>query len=188
MRGCLTVLTVAVLLAVALGGAAYLLLARPPGLASRLQLSPVPVSSAAAGRFDQKVATVQGATAPVTVEITDEEATSKLVEALAAEPSAPRIDHPQVAFRGERVYLSGVTRDTPVPINVVVFGRVEARDGGLAVVVEGVDTGRFPLPGPLKDQITDLASDLDVLNGQLPIYVESVRVRDGHLALTGRPK
>ncbi|HEU5330524.1 MAG TPA: LmeA family phospholipid-binding protein [Thermomicrobiales bacterium] len=188
MRGCLTVLILLVLLGAALVAAAYVLLPRQPGLAARAQLTPVPVSSAAAVRFDQKVATMQSAPASTTVEITEQEATSKLVEALAADPSAPRIDKPQVAFRDGQIYVSGVTHDTPVPVNVVIYGRVQARDGQLYAVVDGIDTGQFPLPGQFKEMLVSRATDLSALNSELPIYVEDVQVREGRLALTGRPK
>src|SRR4051794_14653287 len=163
-----------------------MLLARPPELAA--QLTPVPVSSAAASSFDGKVATVQSATAPVTVEFDEQEATSKLVEALAADPSAPRIENPQVAFRDGKVYLSGVSRDTFVPVNIVIIGRIEARDGNLVTTVERVDTGRLPLPDSMRDQIIGFVSDSALLNDGLPIVVNEVKVLDGRLVLTGQPK
>lgn len=186
MRGCLQGLVLFASLLVFLGAVAFMLLSRPSGLAG--QLTPVPVSSAAAGSFDNKLATVQSAPAPVTVEIDEQEATSKLVETLAAEPSAPQVENPQVTFREGKVYLSGISHDAPVPVNVVIVGLVEARDGKLVITVERIDTGRFPLPGALKDQIIDIASDTDRLNEQLPIIVNEVRVLDGRLVLTGQPK
>ncbi len=186
MRGCLITLALLVLIAAALlGGAAYLL-TQPPALAAGL--TPLPVSSAAAGRFDQKVAAIANAAAPTTVEITDQEATSKFAAALAADPAAPQVADPRVAFRDGRVYLSGTTRDTPIPVNVVVVARAEARDGRLVATVERIDTGRLPLPGPLRDQITAAVASLDRLNDDLPIYVTDLRVLDGRLALTGRPE
>jgi hypothetical protein len=186
VRGCLQGLVLFASLLVFLGAVAFMLLSRPSELAGRL--TPVPISGAAVGSFDSKLATVQSAPAPVTVEIDEQEATSKLVETLTAEPSAPQIDNPQVAFRDGLIYLSGVSQDAPVPVNVVIVGRVEARDGKLVVTVERIDTGRFPLPGALKDQIIDIASDTDRLNEQLPIIVNAVRVLDGRLVLTGQPK
>ncbi|HEX5501712.1 MAG TPA: hypothetical protein VFW96_03775 [Thermomicrobiales bacterium] len=180
--GCLLVL----LLGVVLGGFAFMQLGqRPAGIASA---PTVPVSTAAAVRFDQKVATLARADTPVTVEITDEEATSKVAAMLAADPSAPRVDNPQVAFRAGKVYVSGTTADTPVPIAFLAVGRVEARDGRLVAVVEDIDTGRVPLPGAVRDQIAQGAANLDSLNATLPIYVTEVRVLDGRLALTGRPR
>ena len=186
MRGCVVGLFMLALVAALLAGVAYLLLLQaPPREASA---TPVPVSSAAAQRFDQKLATMSNASAPVTIEIDNQEATSKLVEALAANPDAPRLDNPQVTFRDGKVYLSGTTRDTPLPVNILVVGRVEARDGRLVTEVETIDTGRFPLPGALRDQIARAATDVERLNRQLPIYVTEVRVLDGRLAVTGRPK
>lgn len=186
MRGCLQGVILIAAIVVFLGAVAFMLLSQPPELAR--QLTPVPVSSAAAGRFEAKLATVQSAPAAVTVEIDEQEATSKLVETLAAEPSAPRIDEAQVSFRDGRVYLSGVSRDAPVPVRVVIAGRVEARDGALALTVERIDTGRFPLPEALRAQIVDIASDTERLNAALPIVVREVRVEEGRLVLTGQPK
>ena len=108
--------------------------------------------------------------------------------ALAAEPGAPRIDGAQVAFRDGKVYLSGTSRDAPIPVRVVVAGRIEAREGRLVSTVEQVDTGPVPLPAPLRARITDAASNLDALNEGVPIYITDVRVLDGRLVLTGRPK
>lgn len=186
MRGCGIGCLLVMLLGVVLGGFAFMRLGqRPAAVAS---VPTVAISTAAAGRFDQKVATLVRADAPVTVEITDEEATSKVAAMLAADPSAPRVDDPQVAFRDGKVYVSGKTTDTPVPVSFLAVGHVEARDGRLVAVVEDVDTGRVPLPGAVRDQIAQGAANLDSLNATLPIYVTDVRVLDGRLALTGRPK
>lgn len=186
MRGCLQGMLIVVLLLILLGAGALWFLSQSSSAAR--QITPVAVSSAAAASFDEKVATVQAATAPVTVEITESEATSKLVATIAADPTLPRIENPQVSFRGGKVLVSGVSRDAPIPITIVVTGRIEARDGRLVTTVEQVDSGRIPLPGTIQQQITDLASDTDRLNEGLPIAVTEVRVLDGRLALTGQPK
>lgn len=186
MRGCLQGLLIAVLLIVLVGAGAFWFLSQPSS-ATR-QITPVPVSSAAAASFDDKVATVQAATAPVTVEITEAEATSKLVDTTAADPTLPRIENPQVSFRNGKVIVSGTSRDAPIPITIVVTGRIEARDGQLVTTVEQVDTGRIPLPGAIQQQITDLATNTDRLNEGLPITVSEVRALDGRLVLTGQPK
>lgn len=186
MRGCLQGLLVVVLLLVLAGAGAFWFLSQPSPAAQ--QMTPVAVSSAAAASFDDKVATMWAATAPVTVEITEAEATSKLVATIAADPTLPRIENPQVSFRGGKVLVSGLSRDAPIPITIVVTGRIEARDGRLVTTVEQVDTGRIPLPGALHQQITDLASNTDRLNEGLPLTVTEVRVLDGRLVLTGQPK
>lgn len=186
MRGCLQGLLIVVLLVVLLGAAAFWFLSQPSTAAQ--QITPVVVSSAAAVSFDQKVATVQAAKAPVTVEITEQEATSKLVATIAADPTLPKIESPQVSFRNGKVIVSGTSRDAPIPIPIVVTGRIEARDGRLVTTVEQIDTGRFPLPGAIQQQITDLATNTDRLNEDLPLTVTDVQTLDGKLVLTGQPK
>lgn len=188
MRGCLTGLLVAILLLAGLAGGGYYFLTRPSDLVG--SLATVPVSTAAAQSFDNKVATLQAAPAAKStqVEITEQEATSKLVETLASDPTLPKIDNPQVAFRGGKVIVSGVSHDAPIPITIVVVGTVAARDGKLVTNVERIDTGRFPLPGPIQQQITDLATNTDQLNAALPITVDNVQTLEGRLLVTGKPK
>lgn len=185
MRGCVTGLFVVLLAIALLIGAGYVLLGQAPG---GVASTPAPVSSAAARHFDQQVATAAYATGPVTLEITDQEATSKLAEVLAQRTGGPNLDNPQVAFRAGKVYLSGTTRDTPVPVNVLVTGRIEARDGQLVTVVENVDTGRLPLPGSVKEQIAREVTDANALNQYLTFYVTDVQTLDGRLVVRGRPK
>lgn len=186
MRGCLRGLPILLLLFVVLAAAAYFLLTRPSELSRGL--ATVPVSTAAAQSFDEKIATLEAASAPTTIAISEQEATSKLVETLAAEPSALRIENPQIAFRGGKVIVSGVSRDAPLPITVTVVGTVSARDGRIVATVERIDTGRFPLPGPLQAQITDLATNTERLNAALPIVVDEVQTLEGRLLVTGRAK
>lgn len=186
MRGCVNTLILLIALGVLGAAVAYALLTRPPELAA--DLTPVPASGTAVARLDAKIATVQVANEPVTIEIDEEEATSKLAATLAADPNAPAIDNPQIHFRDGQIYLTGTYRDALVPVNVLVVGRVEARDGLLVTTVDRIDTGRFPLPDSIKAQLIDLASDNDRLNRELPIVVTDVRTLDGRVVLTGRPK
>lgn len=186
MRGCLRGLLFLLIVLVVLAGAAYYFLTRPSELSQ--SLATVPASMAAARSFDNKIATLQAASAPTQIEISEQEATAKLVETLGTEPSAPKIENPQVMFRGGKVIVSGVSHEAPIPVTVVVVGTIVARDGKLVTTVERIDTGRFPLPGPLQEQITGLVTNTDRLNEALPIVVEDVQTLEGHLLVTGKPK
>lgn len=186
MGGCFKGFVLVGALLVFLGSGAFWFLSRPPEAAQ--QLTPVVVSTAAAASFDQKLALLQAAPEPMTIEITEQEATSKLAATLATEPNLPQIENPQMAFRDGKVILSGVSHDAPIPITLIVTGRVEVRDGKLVATVERIDTGRFPLPSAIQTQLTDLATDTNRLNEELPIVVNDVRVVDGRLVLTGQPK
>ena len=185
MRGCWLGFFLVASVVVFLGAIAFALLA-PPGGGPRT--TPVPVSTAAAMRFETKVANVQVATAPTTIEIDEEEATSKLVTLLATEPSAPNIDRPQITFRDGKIRLAGVARDTPIPVNFVVTGRVEAVAGRPQITVEKVDAGRLPVGDALQSQVEQLLADQDRLIGDLPITVTEIQVLEGKMVVTGQPK
>jgi hypothetical protein len=188
MRGCLQGLLILVILLVVLAGAGYYFFTRPSDLAK--SLATVPASTAAAQSFDNKIATLQAAppSTSTQIEISEQEATSKLVETLAEDPSYPKIENPQVTFRGGKVIVSGMSHDAPIPITIVVVGTVSAREGKLVTNVERIDTGRFPLPGPIQQQITDLATNTEKLNESLPITVDDVQTLEGRLLVTGKPK
>ena len=186
MRGCFLGLFLVAAIVVFLGAVAFALLAPTPALPP--QFTPVAVSTAAAARFDGKIATVQGAPTPTTFEIDEEEATSRLVALLASEANAPKIDKPQIAFRNGKVYLSGVSNDTPIAIGFVITGRIEAVEGKPKIVVETVEAGRLPVSGALRSQVDDLVAQQDRLIGDLPIYITDVQVREGTLVVTGRPR
>jgi hypothetical protein len=186
VRGCWIGLFLLGSIVIFLGAVAFALLANPTGQPS--QFTPVPVSTEAAGRFDTKIATVQNATGPTTIEIDEEEATSKIATLLASEPNAPAVDKPQVAFRDGKVYLSGVTTDTPIEINFLITARIEVANGKPQVIVENVEAGRFPVPGALRTQVDDLVAEQERLIGELPIYVTEVQILDGNLVVTGQPK
>lgn len=165
---------------------AFALLTRSP--AQALEFTPVAVNSTAAARLDAKIATVHGADAPVSIEIDDEEATSKLAETLASDPALPTIENPQVHFRDGQIFVSGIYRDGPVPVSILMVGRIEARDGRLFTTIDRIDTGRFPLPDSMKGQLTDYATDINHLNNRLPITVTEVHTLDGRLVVAGQPK
>lgn len=185
MRGCWLGLFLVVSVVVFLGAIAFALLTPPGG---GPQTTPIAVSTAEVMRFETKVANVQVATTPTTIEIDEEEATSKLANLLATEPSAPNIDQPQITFRGGKIHLSGISRDTPVAINFVVTGRVEAVDGRPQITVENVETGRLPVGGALRSQVDQLLADQDRLIGDLPITVADIQVLEGKMIVTGQPK
>ena len=185
MRGCSIGLFLVAAIVIFFGAVAFALLASPAGSP---QVTPVPVSTEAVARFDTKIATVQNATAPTTIEIDEEEATSKVAALIASEPGAPKVDKPQVNFRDGKVQISGTTSDTPIPISFVITGRIEAVDGRPKVIVEEVDAGRLPIGGALQSQVDSLIAEQDRLFGELPVYVTEVLVLEGKLVVTGQPR
>ncbi len=188
MRGCFRVVGVLTLLVILACGAAFWFLTRQP--AATRQLTPVVVSSAAVVSFDQKIATVQAAKGPVTVEVTQDEATSKLVAALKNEsdPTISQIEDPQLRFQRDRFIASGVVHSGPIPVTVAVTGKVTVVNGKLVATVEEIDTGQVPLPAPLRQRIIDLVSDTDNLTTDLPDNITDVQIQEGKLIVTGVPR
>jgi uncharacterized protein YpmS len=178
MRGFLIFLTTLVLGAAMALAAVYFFVTRPAP--TRIAATTVPVSSAAAGNFDTKINQIIAAppNTDVTVELTDEELTSKFAQ------------NPQVSVHDGRVFAGGKAKSDsfPVRVDLVVVAVPTAVNGKLMLRVERVESGRFPLPSNITDQIVASVQNDALINDNLPIYVDRVEVLDGKLRLTGRPK
>jgi uncharacterized protein YpmS len=192
MRGFLIFLTAIVIgAALALGGVYYFVTRPAP---TKVALTPVPVSTAAVASFDQKVGQIANAPAnsSVTVDLTDQELTSKFAQSVVEDRATigADIQNPQVSVHDGRVYAGGDAKsdNLPVRVNLVVVAVPTAENGKLMLRVERVESGRFPLPGSITDQIVTAVQNDALINDNLPIYVDRVDVLDGKLRLTGRPK
>ena len=97
MRGFLIFLTAIVIgAALALGGV-YYFVTRPAS--TKVALTPVPVSTAAVASFDQKIGQIANAPAnsSVTVDLTDQELTSKFAQTCRRRARHHRRGHPEPA-------------------------------------------------------------------------------------------
>ncbi len=192
MRGCLIFLTTLVLGAAMALAAVYFFVTRPAP--TRIAATTVPVSSAAAGNFDTKVNQIIAAppNTDVTVELTDEELTSKFAQTVSMNRDAigADIQNPQVSVHDGRVFAGGKAKSDsfPVRVDLVVVAVPTAENGKLILRVERVESGRFPLPSSITDQIVSNVQNDALINDNLPIYVDRVEVLSGKLRLTGRAK
>ena len=192
MRGCLIFLTAIVLGAVIALATVYFFVTRPAptGIAA----TTIPVSTAAAGNFDTKVNQIIAAplNTDVTIELTDAELTSKFAQTVSANRDAigADIQNPQVSVHDGRVFAGGKAKSDsfPVRVDLVVVAVPTAQNGKLMLRVERVESGRFPLPSSITDQIVTNVQNDALINDNLPIYVDRVEVLNGILRLTGRPK
>ena len=192
MRGLLIFLTTLVIGAVLALGTVYFFVTRPAP--TRIAVTQVPVSTAAAASFDRKVDQIAAAprNTSVTVDLTDEELTSKFAQTVREERDSigADIQNPQVSVHDGRVFAGGKVKSDsfPVRVDLVVVAVPTAQDGKLRLRVEKVESGRFPLPGSITDQIVTTVQNDALINDNLPIFVDRVDVLDGKLRLTGRPK
>ena len=192
MRGFLVFLTAIVVGAALALGTVYFFVTRPAP--TRIAATSVPVSTAAAASFDRKVEQIAAAprNTAVTVDLTDEELTSKFAQTAREERDTigADIQNPQVSVHDGRVFAGGKAKSDSLPVRVdLVVVAVPAAEGGkLRLRVERVESGRFPLPGSITDQIVTTVQNDALINDNLPIYVDRFDVLDGKLRLTGRPK
>jgi len=192
MRGCLIFLTAIVLGAAIALATVYFFVTRPaPTL---IAATTIPVSTVAAGNFDTKVNQIIAASpnTDVTIELTDAELTSKFAQTVNANRDAigADIQNPQVSVHDGRVFAGGKVKSDsfPVRVDLVVVAVPTAVNGKLMLRVERVESGRFPLPSSITDQIVANVQNDTLINDNLPIYVDRVEVLNGVLRLTGRPK
>lgn len=192
MRGCLIFLTAIVLGAAIALATVYFFVTRPaPTL---IAATTIPVSTVAAGNFDTKVNQIIAASpnTDVTIELTDAELTSKFAQTVNANRDAigADIQNPQVSVHDGRVFAGGKVKSDsfPVRVDLVVVAVPTAENGKLMLRVERVESGRFPLPSSITDQIVANVQNDTLINDNLPIYVDRVEVLNGMLRLTGRPK
>ncbi len=192
MRGCLIFLTAIVLGAAIALATVYFFVTRPaPTL---IAATTIPVSTVAAGNFDTKVNQIIAASpnTDVTIELTDAELTSKFAQTVNANRAAigADIQNPQVSVHDGRVFAGGKVKSDsfPVRVDLVVVAVPTAENGKLMLRVERVESGRFPLPSSITDQIVSNIQNDALINDNLPIYVDRVEVLNGVLRLTGRPK
>ncbi len=192
MRGFLIFLTAIVLGAAIALATIYFFVTRPTP--TRVAATTIPVSTVAAGNFDTKVNQIIAAprNTDVTIELTDAELTSKFAQTVNANRDAigADIQNPQVSVHDGRVFAGGKVKSDsfPVRVDLVVVAVPTAENGKLMLRVERVESGRFPLPSSITDQIVSNVQNDALINDNLPIYVDRVEVLNGKLRLTGRPK
>jgi uncharacterized protein YpmS len=192
MRGCLIALTAVVCGAALALAAAYFFITRPAP--TQVAVTPIAASTAAVVSFDGKIDQIVSApkNTDVTIELTNEELTSKFAQSVQEDRDqiGADIQDPQVAVHDGLVFAGGNAKSDsfPVRVNIVVVAVPTAEDGKLKLRVQRVESGRFPLPGSITDQIVSSVENDALINDNLPIFVDRVEVLDGRLRLTGRPK
>ena len=123
----------------------------------------------------------------VSINLTEQELTSKVAELLATQTSSPL--HPtnvQVHLRGGNVVVNATIQMQGLSLNVAITATPQAVNGQLKLAVQSVDTGAIALPDFVKQQLNAaLAPALDPAALGLPIDVTSVVVANGQLTLNG---
>lgn len=148
---------------------------------------PVEISEEAARRLEEKVAQAfqAGPSGQFTLRLTDEEVTSWLALRVAPDPEN-MIAEPQVRFTEGKVYsamtLIGVL---PFHLRIALVALVTLVDGRVEFQIEKISTGPFPVPGFIRDMLSDTVNET-LRETQLDVEVTSIEILESEMAIAGR--
>ncbi len=175
------------------GGGVYVLSQQQPSVAAGLET--VPVSSAAARSFDDKVkaltaaaaaAKASGTAVPVTATFTEAELTSAASQASSGTSGGLAATGTQIHLSGGNVIAtSNVTvQGITIPVGVVATPTVV--NGQVQMVVQQIQTGALPLPQSITQQIqAQVGQAISPSALGIPMDVSSLQIQNGQLVLTG---
>ena len=176
-------LLVAVLVNAAL--AAVLLAVRPPWRVERT--TAVPELPTQVARLQAQIQRGEHGM-PFALDLTDDDLTATAAYFLAQRQDVP-FSQVRVAVLDDRVEARGVTTGLAVAVPVRVSANVLARNGQLVIRVIDVDVSGATLPGFARDEVLRQANQaVDLSRYDLPLVVETVRLRPGQLQALGRVK
>ncbi len=201
MRGCLIALTVLAALAVAAAIAGPLFVLPATTTSSRATpLADVTVSTESAASLDEKIGGIETAVAStqatskptlVTLRITEQELTSKAAELLSKDSAQSQyeIRNVQIRLLPDEVLTTASVKMGGFDLPLTIKAQMEAKDGRPAVTVTEMDLGPVPLPGNLKDQITNtFQSEMSKVWADSPIEIQEIRIEQGVAIISGLAK
>jgi hypothetical protein len=148
-------------------------------------MTPVPPSKELASEMRARVMQLKSRPGPFELEITDQELTSYVIGLLQSGAGQFPARDMQIAFGdGEIEIWATFIEVAPTDIPTYVRATVEARDGQLVFLIGQANAGRFPVPGAMRETISQSLSET-LAELQLGLLVHDVQVRPGVMVLTG---
>ena len=162
-----------------------------------VEAEPVTVTYEAAQRLDDRIEAVQreideaadmGQRMDVTFVITEEEATSKVIQLSQSDEINLDIEYAQIHFSDGKAYCHGMI-DLMIKMNISLEAEIEVVDGETDVTIEGLHIGRLPVPGTLVGQIMRaVMSHYEERLDSIRIDLEEITIGDGEMIIRGRSK
>jgi hypothetical protein len=171
----------------------YFLFSLSPSIKSEMRISPVTYD--AVQSFDNKVdafkTEINDAVAienkkEVTLEITEEEINSKIVE-LLAEGDLPCRDL-LINFEDDYCWTYAIMNNRGVDAKIGLITQFEVEDGDVNVVVEDFSLGKLPLPKSIDERVSSL---LDIVwmsqapFDELPFEITYISIDKGSVTIDG---
>jgi hypothetical protein len=172
----------------------YLITGPAPG---EVEAEPITVTLEAAQRLDDRIEAVQreideaaamGQRIEVTFVITEEEATSKVIQLSQSDEINLDIEYAQIHFQDGKAYCHGKA-DFVIDMDISLEAEIEVVDGEPDITIEGLHIGRLPIPGTLVGQIMRavMSHYQERLDG-IRIDLEEITIGDGEMIIRGRSK
>ena len=162
-----------------------------------VEAEPVAVTLEAAQRLDDRIKALQqeideaaamGQRIEVTFVITEEEATSKVIQLSQSDEINLDIEHAQIRFIDGTAYCYGRV-DLVTKMNISLEARIEVEEGELDITIGSLHIGRLPIPGTLVDQVMRaVMSHYEERLDNIRIDLEEITIGNGVMIIRGISK
>jgi len=163
-----------------------------------VEAEPIKVTLEAAQRLDDRIEAVQreidetaamGQRIEVTFVITEEEATSKVIQLSRSDEINLDIGYAQIHFQDGKAYCHGKIEFFMINMSISLEAEIEVVDGEPDVTIEGLHMGRLPIPGTLVGQIMRaVISHYQERLDSIRIDLEEITIGNGEMIIRGRSK
>jgi len=181
-------------------GAIFAMLLLIAGILGYLITGPAPINGwsnwvkptdEAAKRLDEKIEMLEleiDIAAPgekLYLELTEEEATSKLDQLAGAGNLSMEIDYPQIYFSDD-IVLAYATVDMAIDVQVAVEANIGVtEDGKPDITIERLNLGRIPIPKALIDSVmTAIERAMEERWEDLDVVLQEVTIEPGEIIIT----
>ena len=156
------------------------------GGATSPPMTPIAPSKEQAQELRDRVMQSKSAPGPFTIEISDRELTSYIIGLLQSGAGEFPARDMQIAFgEGTVEVWATFIEIAPTDVPAYVRAKVEARDGQLLFVILEANAGRFPVPGAMRESISQSLSET-LAELEFGLWIDDVRVEPGVMTLSGQ--
>ncbi len=174
-----------------------ILMHRTPAITSTM--TPVTSSHQSVVALDNKITafndSVQNATpgSPVSLNVTQEEITSKVNEELAGMagqlPAGFSFGNVTINFQDGKALISAPVKYSAFSGTAGAAIAVETVNGSPTISVNDIDFGALPIPQALKDQLAGMIpNDGKIDMGNIPVDITNIQIIDGQIVMNGVTK
>jgi hypothetical protein len=149
-------------------------------------ITPTPPSEDLAQAMRDRLSLTKAQQGPFTVEITDQELTSYIVGLLQSGAGEFPARDMQILFQdGYLEVWATFIEIAPTDLPAYVRATVTARDGQPVFYIEQASAGQFPVPGAMRQAISDSLTETFAELGY-GLEVEDVQILPGRIVLSGQ--